>query len=340
MIPFRFINLTHHRALQDEHKLQLQFKTLQEQIKDFKLRGKNLKQNLMRQTCTTETALKEYAKIDCRQLCDAVYQVFPREMRDIIYGHVHSQQEMLVGNLPFSRPLHCINDGYFASRSEAHWRLGPDHPDEKHLWDAESIGEGMLQELMEHYYHSVEFQFSNGFDSIAAFQTTDQWNMGFIPADFVTNVTFTVHCNFFDFDSRPGWDAPCRMGITDWTGNMNESCECPRHNLDLIPRTPRAQLLLDLQALFGFKQGTKMHIYIKPGRIEDPPKGDFAFVRERIIPAIFSALQRLRSIGYNVKISFSAGDWHVSRDIQIVLDDSTPTIALWQAQFNKVSYYM
>lgn len=38
--------------------------------------------------------MTEFAQQDCRKLCDKIYQVFPREIRDIVYDHIHSKREI------------------------------------------------------------------------------------------------------------------------------------------------------------------------------------------------------------------------------------------------------
>jgi len=79
--------------------------------------------------------------------------------------------------------------------------MGDDRVLEEHLWDVDTIGGSMLQELVQHYYRSMVFNFGTSSQLIPLFQTTDQWKVGSVPAVFVTNVIVTLECNGSSLDA-------------------------------------------------------------------------------------------------------------------------------------------
>jgi hypothetical protein len=315
---------------------------LQNQIKQLRLKGKKLQYRMTTEKCKTTSMLKEYAQVDCRKLCDAVYRSLPREVRDMIYENIHLEQQMIVDNVSCeydwatSEPVVYT---YFESKSDSLWRLGSRHGhEEEHWWKAEAVGEGMLQELLQTYYGSMQFDFRSRFDLISRFQTTDQWEVGFLPVDFATNVAVAITCNDSTFDIvKPREYAKAEINSWCWGGRSNkqDECTCSSHEPE---KMLHAKILQDLQALFGFKHGTKISIDVSVIGRDKSVQGAFTVMRETFIPAIFCTLQRLRDNGYKVSINLSVSTWPpVSRKIHIPVDDSTPNIAAWKDEFRKVS---
>jgi hypothetical protein len=93
-----------------------------------------------------------------------------------------------------------------------------------------------------------------------------------------------------------------------------------------------------LQTLFGFRPGTNICILFSVDTQDGGIEGEFAFLREQVIPAVFVTLQRLQRSGYRLKTKFVVARLPLGeRDLDFVVDGSTPTIDSWKAEFKKVS---
>jgi hypothetical protein len=335
--------LIRNRALRNEQKIQDQLDTLQEQIKQLRLEGKALQPKMVEKKCATMAALKEFARVDCLQLCGAVYKTFPREVRDIIYIHIHPYSERTIeGKHEYNGWADAcfVSIGYFETESEPHFRLGAETECSQHLWKAEAVGENMLHEMIEQYYRSSAFQFNGRFDLIPLFQTTDQWNIGFVPADFITNVQVSISCDSLEFNAPHIKKSRIRRsGSPDAWGMFDDSiyrCQCSGRGSS----TPLyfEGTVANLQTLFGFRQGTNISILFSVDTQDIELYDGVAFLREQVIPAVFATLQRLQRSGYRLKTKFVVARLPLGkRDLDFVVDGSTPTIDSWKAEFKKVS---
>lgn len=173
------------RALKDESDSVLRLKALQKKMKQLRREGNALQQANIDKQSVTDSVLHKYARASCRELCEAVYDTFAREVRDIIYGHLNDQSKARITSGPDSW---SGQGSYFVSTSEADFRQYQDrdsNPSRKHWWDVEFVGAYMRRELSEHYYRSVRFLFDTNFGLLPKFRVTDQWKLGFCPADIV-----------------------------------------------------------------------------------------------------------------------------------------------------------
>jgi hypothetical protein len=191
---------------------------------------------------------------------------------------------------------------------------------------------------------SCRIQFGTDFGLIPRFQTTDQWKVGIIPADFVTNVAVAINCNRSDFDVAILNRETFRCGSPwcDW-GDNNESsandfaaCPCIEYRDKRIPKTPRSILLSNLQTLFGFRKGTKISIRISaPGDLVD----ELTYIRDIVIPIILPTLRRLYDNGYKVKVVLWDQGWVGGfSNHGLEVDSSTLTLVAWKEKIQKVSY--
>jgi hypothetical protein len=288
---------------------------------------------------TASTALIEYAKIDCRKLCNTVYRTLPREIRDMIYGYIHPGSTMKV----FSHNKHGgwgnnVKPSYFRFDSEAGWRLDClSHPRD-HLWSADSLGDDMFPELVEQYYRATHFEFGDQYDLIPRFQFTDQWGLGTIPADYVTNAKVSIVC-------EQGQDYSISLPDRGSCSRRNSGCrcwDCPEEDkwcrTELPSTPPRVKLLTQLQTLFGFKPGTRISIEINTRFLFDTPLEELKLVRDTIIPIIFSTLQRLHKNGYLVDIVLCGGASPNYSSYLYVVDGDISTLQAWKEKFKEVSY--
>jgi hypothetical protein len=290
---------------------------------------------------TASTALIEYAKIDCRKLCNTIYRTLPREIRDMIYGYIHPGSTMKV--FSHSKDGEWGNDikpSYFRFDSEAGWRLDClSHPRD-HLWTADSLGDDIFPELLEQYFRATHFEFGDQYDLIPRFQFTDQWGLGTTPADYVTNVKVSIIC-------KDGKDYSISVPDRGSCSRRNSGCRCwdrPEEDhtwcrTEPPPMPPRVKILTQLQTLFGFKPGTRISIKIGTRFLFASPLEELELVRDTIIPIIFSTLQRLHQSGYLVDIVLCGGVppdyfWYYL----YAVDGDISTLQACKEKFKEVSY--
>lgn len=243
----------------------------------------------------------------------------------MIYGHLHEQQEVHIshGSADWGRTT------YFDSTSECQWRnAGWGSPRSKDLWwEASCVGEHMLQELSEHYYHSIIFHFADDFSMLPRFRTTDPWNLGFIPADVVTNIVVSLNCANYNFvglekvpvDNNRGWG-----------------------NDDVAEREACDLLLPKLENLFGFRSGTKMSIKFLVGAAKNGTAVEAQeWMCETVMPLVFPTLRRLETAGYKLRIILHRKDngWSddYTTDENFVFEDQNLSLDALCASFVPVS---
>jgi hypothetical protein len=301
--------LTLHSAVKDERDIEAQLEGVREQAKELRRKSKQLQLRHDERSPATMSAIVEYTKLECRMLCDKVYDTFPREVRDIIYDHIHTKHklcvnEVLVGTAwgDHSPRKPAFND----SISEHHWRTGLRFDQEHHLWSADFLGDRVLQELLEWYYHATTFDFGKNWTFIPEFRSNDQWDLGHVPADFVTNIEVTLEFDDweairFKREMEDGWSyAPWNTGSNSW----NVPCGCADRTK---PKDPRFKLLTALESLFGFRQGTKIDLHVTMSDGYDW-SNQRAHIRNVVIPFVLPSLLRLQTAGYKVAIILSPRD--------------------------------
>lgn len=281
--------------------------------------------------------MTEFAQQDCRKLCDKIYQVFPREIRDIVYDHIHSKREICLVARVYSfwgeDSSDCIT--YVQSKSEYHLRTGSTKPVEDHLWRKEYMGEKVMRELVEYYFRSVCFRFEDGWDFVQKFRVTDQWNLGWVPGEFVTNIQVSVDCSAHVYETWPAVQED-RWAHNGWNANPFGGGDTSERRLDPVePRCPKSELLVVLESLFSFRRGTKVTLNLRCSRFdrESPsPEGIF----EAMTPIIFPTLRRLCDSGIVVNMVCSQNcDYHPT--LAIAMTDEHHHLDIYQKTFRQVS---
>lgn len=122
--------------------------------------------------------LEPSAKSECRRLCDGILNGLPREIRDLVYDHVHAHDTIYVG---------------------PEYMRGTIEPCESdrgaHYWNLEYVGESMKRELVESWYRNTLFYFydkKNNAQVAKDFLVTDRWGLGIQPRNFIRNVRFEL----------------------------------------------------------------------------------------------------------------------------------------------------
>lgn len=322
--------------LKEASDIDAQLEKLREEMQKLRVHDGKLHRFERNNQFAVTVALEAFAKVDCRKFCDDVYRYFPREIRDNIYGHIHTTDKVSITTILYEEdnwgPSESVT--YFDFTSEARWRTGlPGDRSEAHLWNAECIGDRMLRELIEYYYRSTCFCFGSEFHLIPRYQFTDQWKIGAPPMDFVTNVGVSVICDGSNFDATPSKkEFCCKNTDIVWVA---ASCHLHDHK---PTNTRQDELLANLQTLFGFQVGTKISIKIHARRACDGILGELAYARNTVVPIIFPTLQRLSKRGYLVKVTLAeVVDSPFGLQVpKFVVDGAIPTLDAWAEEVHKV----
>jgi hypothetical protein len=206
----------------------------------------------------------------------------------MIYGYLYLSGTKYLGNAA----ARMSGPTYFKSRSEADWqRNGWRDCPENHWWKIDFVGEYFRRELSEHYYRSNLFSFGDSFDLLSKFRVTDQWNLGFVPADVVTNVGVQIDCDGYDFDGLKSLQDPSPNNDV-WGGATSNR------------RKPHSTLFLSLDQLSGFKKGTKVSIKFF---VDNSGRGGTAgevqqWLCDTVLPIVLPGVHRLISAGYVIHV--------------------------------------
>jgi hypothetical protein len=323
-----------HSAVKDENEIETELEEVRKQAKELRRKSNFLQLRLGEKMPATTSAILEYAKLDCQMLCDKIYETFPREVRDIIYVHIHTKQQgsinvvYMVDQGAWDDPKH---PAFNQSKSEAHWRTGRPGDYENHLWSTNFLGNRVLEELLEWYYRATTFQFGKNWAFIPEFRSTDQWKLGHVPADFVTNVEVTLNCNDYEVIEMYGAndDDPPRGEWGDGSGWIT-SCRYGCVN-GVEQKDSRSKLLTSLESLFGFKQGTKIIIEVMMSSAYDSDMR--AHMRDIAVPFILPTLLRLQASGYNVTIQLSPWD-----NFKFSLATTVHDVASFEQEYARLSH--
>jgi hypothetical protein len=250
------------RALTEEHNVVLELHVLRENVRKWRRdskklnksgfdtrdvkkllrKGKKLAQSSLDTKIAATRALDAYAGVSCRKLCDGVYRAFPRELRDMVLGHLYPFQKLRIlrGWEPDTIELDAGWDAHGNNNGWPETSVSTNH-----LWLSEFVREYPLQEMREYYFYSNLFLFRDDFDLLPRFLTTNQWKLGFRPADTVAHVGLEIDCGNYDFDGLE----PVRGYNNNWGGAIDGRRK---------PRDDCHVLLSGLEQLFGFATGTRM----------------------------------------------------------------------------------
>ncbi|KAJ4352749.1 hypothetical protein N0V95_003967 [Ascochyta clinopodiicola] len=268
-------------------------------------------------------ASDEYAETVCRALCEGVYHRFPREVRDMIYSHIHPQYTL------------DIDADYFTSTKATiptdDWNVLIVH---HHIWDPAFVTGKVHAELMEQYFRSTTFEFQS-FEHIVKFRVTDQWKTGYIPAQFPTNILVNVVSSNYDlgYDGAEDKDT----GDDGWGGNANDNGWDAGgwRREPAPPQKTSLDLLADLDTLFGFHHATKLSInLVSDKHCKGNPLKKQDWMRKHLIPLVAPTLQRLRVSGYHIRFVL-VGAWQYGHIFSGFIVDSFTSLEACNAQFEE-----
>ncbi|KAI0581109.1 hypothetical protein TUN199_07295 [Pyrenophora tritici-repentis] len=271
-------------------KIGVRLEALEAQIKKLRLKGKLIKaKSRLSEDDATNTFLS-YAKKKCLELCDNVQKAFPREIRDIIYGHITCRDDADMPDWPKWGNPEIIEESYFRTQSETQLRKPNGTHEKDHWWDPDFVGVDMVREIGENYYRSSYFQFGGTFDIIPRFRATDQWNLAFTPVLLVSKVGIEIKCKQYYTE----------LIVTHNWGDIIEEYK-ELHGKELTQA--KAKLLVKLEFLFGFRPGTDITIVVNSVPEEKVPSTltEQEWMCENPIKLIFPVLRRLKDSGCRVR---------------------------------------
>jgi hypothetical protein len=163
-----------------------------------------LEQHLTKSNAEEREAVERLAKSECNQFCNRVMTRLPREIRDMVYFHLHT------------RPKERIDRAYFRSTMDpktrlythelARWKTAH-YPD--HFWDMAYVGSNFFHELAQSYYRTSTFAFGDESDLIERFLDADQMGMGYAPRELVSRIEIQLSAMTFDRSTCIGYMFGC-----------------------------------------------------------------------------------------------------------------------------------
>lgn len=142
-----------------------------------------LESELASTTPSTQDTVEQLAKSECLQLSSQVMTKLPRELRDMIYFHLSTRDRELIEREHFRTTLDPLTRLY--SYNFDRWKA--EHFPE-HYWNPEYVSTPFYKELVENYYRTSTFLFSDDPGVMKRFLTIDEMRLGILPRDLVANV--------------------------------------------------------------------------------------------------------------------------------------------------------
>ncbi|KAF2870543.1 hypothetical protein BDV95DRAFT_63236 [Massariosphaeria phaeospora] len=137
-------------------------------------------------SCRKPDRTTAHAKASCLVLCQQIRDHFPREIRDLIYEHLSTEDGIRV-------------QGFYGSWRKEYPRYDPPFSlvamPRRHFMDAAYVGPDLLKELVENWYRTSTFVISDPITSgILTLLCSDVWGLGLRPRDLLTRVVIQFSC--------------------------------------------------------------------------------------------------------------------------------------------------
>lgn len=165
-----------HRALSEESMRKARVARLQQELA-------NLEQDLASTTPTTQDAVEQLAKTECQQLTNNIMTKLPREIRDMIYFHLSTQDRELIEREHFRTTLDPLTRLY--SYDFDRWKA-QHFP--AHYWNTDYVGQPFYRELVENYYRTSTFLFGDDPGVMKRFLNADEMKLGIPPKALVSSI--------------------------------------------------------------------------------------------------------------------------------------------------------
>ena len=325
-----FCRLLWSRAVKEQIAASMSLGACETKLRAIRRERKTLREAGTNNNTKAEKAFENFATTTCRAFCESIYTEIPREVRDMIYGHLYRKTVIEVTSAYFEidAPPACCD-------------VSP------HLLNAQTLGEAVHRELWEHFFRANSFEFHADFALLPEFRVTDPWNIGYVPGDLATHVKIDVPCSEYDAntikslkkqheprenrrDCRPNYH-----GGWAYTGSDAGSGKSQQGSKSL---ESHSELMLALEDFSGFTPGTKLSINVKPCwcvLFESPRDQEWAC--ENIITLLSPSLERLRALGYHTRVVLQDHPFF-SCKVDFVVEGEF-TLESYKADFAKVSFF-
>jgi hypothetical protein len=223
-----------------------------------------------------------YAKASCRQLCERMVEVLPRELRDIVYSYLQEGQAIQV-IIPITSRLGDKKRDRKTPLFRA-IRVGPNFDRDAHYFMSEYVGHQFQYEILEEWYRGSVF-FLNNAKVVKRFCSQDEWGAGVIPAQYIHNIVLRVGHN----TSFPGCAENAVIHVKDSVRALRPLFKC------------RSGLLITIEVSDPYghrRQGCK--------KWQGEPEGFKAIPwRIALVRKIFPTIRRLAEQGQVVHLVFA-----------------------------------
>lgn len=211
--------------------------------------------------------VEAFAKSECLAIASQVVTKLPRELRDMIYHHLSTRSSERIEREHFRTTIDPLTKLY--SYSHARWKAS--HFPE-HFWHTEYVGASFFQELVENYYRTSTFIFSDDPSVVKQFLGMDEFNLGILPKDLVSNVE--MHLNAVSYDR----------------GSF-------RAYMFGTPKKPE-RLQAQLEPIFELRQGARICVHFLTEAKEEKDREEHLMAG---LETLFTSVQRAKLAGYKVR---------------------------------------
>lgn len=139
---------------------------------------------------------RAFQRVYLQAVCEQMYYTLPREVRDMIYEHLHWEYDSTNPQAEIVRYAACIDDpsepgGLGLGLSTDHsFPLSPNVP----YWDETIVGPSVFFEIAQAWYRKVNLDPDLlVYGNLNDYLDRDRWDLGLRPADMMEHVSILVH---------------------------------------------------------------------------------------------------------------------------------------------------
>lgn len=142
---------------------------------------------------STQDMVEQLARRECLELSNQIMSRLPREVRDMIYLHLSTRGIEVIEREHFRTTLDPLTRLY--SYNFDRWKK--QHFPE-HYWNPKYVSKLLYNELVENYYRTSTFVFSDDPGVMKRFLMTDEMRLGLPPKDLVAKVEIGLNAMSHD----------------------------------------------------------------------------------------------------------------------------------------------
>ncbi|KAJ5020379.1 5'-methylthioadenosine phosphorylase [Bipolaris maydis] len=165
---------------------------------------------------STQDMVEQLARRECLELSNQIMSRLPREVRDMIYLHLSTRDVEIIEREHFRTTLDPLTRLY--SYNFERWKK---QHFQEHYWNPEYVSKPLYNELVENYYRTSTFVFSDDPGVMKRFLTTDEMRLGLLPKDLVAKVEIGLNAVSHDRGSFRAY----MFGVPKSPERMREAVE-------------------------------------------------------------------------------------------------------------------